>query len=329
MQITILTEPEIRQCVGMDLEAVAAVEGGFSALAKGRATIPPIMQIEVDEHHGEVDVKSAYIEGLDSFAIKIASGYYENHKLGLPSGSGMMVLMNAQTGIPKAVLFDNGYLTDVRTGAAGAIAAKYLAPEKIEVAGVIGTGRQARFQIQALKLVREFSRLLVYGITPDEVERYLAEMGEELGVEVIRCDRAETLVQESEFVVTTTPSRTPIVRESWLHSGLHITAMGADSESKQELEAKSFSRADRVACDLKAQCFRFGELHHALKEGVISEQDEIIELGQLTSGETRGRVSGDEITICDLTGVGIQDTAIARLAFETGMQAGLGHTIEF
>jgi ornithine cyclodeaminase len=119
------------------------------------------MRIDIEEHLGEVDVKSAYIHGLDSFAIKIASGFPENRKSGLPSGSGMMVLISAQTGLPLAVLLDNGYLTDVRTGIAGAIAAQYLAPELITNAGVIGSGVQARYQMQALKLVRDYQKLFV------------------------------------------------------------------------------------------------------------------------------------------------------------------------
>jgi ornithine cyclodeaminase len=328
MQITILTESELRTCVPLDHTAIDAVEVGFTALAEGRATIPPIMRVDVHEHKGEVDIKSAYIQGLDSFAIKIASGYYENHKLGLPSGSGMMVLIEASTGRPQAMLLDNGYLTDVRTGAAGAIAAKYLAPNAIEVAGVIGSGMQARFQIRALKLVRDFSRLLVYGLSEPEVDQYVTEMQQELGVTVKRAETAEAVVRGCDALVTTTPSKTPVVMAEWVHPGMHITAMGSDSEAKQELESEILKRADRLVCDLKSQCFRLGELHHALEGGLISEDDEIIELGDLTSGRIQGRSEPDDITVCDLTGVGIQDTAIARLAFEKGIEAGLGRVIE-
>jgi ornithine cyclodeaminase len=328
MQITILTESELRTCVPLDHTAIEAVEVGFTAIAEGRATIPPIMRVDVHEHKGEVDIKSAYIQGLDSFAIKIASGYYENHKLGLPSGSGMMVLIEASTGRPQAMLLDNGYLTDVRTGAAGAIAAKYLAPNAIEVAGVIGSGMQARFQIRALKLVRDFSRLLVYGLSEPEVDQYVTEMQQELGVTVKRAESAEAVVRGCDALVTTTPSKTPVVMAEWVHPGMHITAMGSDSEVKQELESEILKRADKLVCDLKSQCFRLGELHHALEGGLISEDDEIIELGDLTSGRIRGRSEPDDITVCDLTGVGIQDTAIARLAFEKGIEAGLGRVIE-
>lgn len=328
MAVTILTESEIRRCVGMDQEAIEIVEDGFTRLANGMATIPPIMRVDIPENKGEVDVKTAYIRGLDSFAIKIASGFFENYRLGLPSGSGLMVIVSAKTGVPEALMLDNGYLTNVRTGAAGAIAAKYLAREKIDTAGVIGTGAQARYQMMALKLVRDFRRLMIYGIIPEEVEQYASEMAPVLGVEITKAEDAEAVVRGSDVVVTTTPSHDPYLKAQWLHPGLHITAMGADAEEKQELHADVLRHADLLACDRKSQCFRLGELHHGLEEGIIPQDDEIIELGQLSSGQKPGRRSDEEITICDLTGVGVQDTVIALLAYRKATEKGLGEPIE-
>jgi ornithine cyclodeaminase len=327
MKVTILTEAELRKCVGMDQEAIAVVEDGFTRLANGEVTIPPITRVDIPENKGEVDVKTAYIRGRDSFAIKIASGFFENYLLGLPSGSGMMVLVSAKTGIPEAVLLDNGYLTNVRTGAAGAVAASYLAREKIDTAGVIGSGTQARYQMMALKLVRDFRRLIIYGIVPAEVEQYASEMAPVLGVEIVKAKDAETVVRGSDIVVTTTPSRAPYLRAEWLHQGLHITAMGSDAEEKQELYADVLRHGDFLVCDLKSQCFRLGELHHGLEEGTIS-QDEIVELGELTSGQKQGRRYDEQITICDLTGVGVQDTVIALLAYQRALERGLGVQIE-
>lgn len=329
MQVTILTEGEIRQCVDMDQEAIAVVGDGFTRLANGQATIPPIMRVDIPENRGEVDVKTAYLRGQDSFAIKIASGFFENYLLGLPSGSGMMVLVSSKTGVPEAVLLDNGYLTNVRTGAAGAVAARYLAREKIDTAGVIGSGTQARYQMVGLKLVRDFQKLMVYGIVSDEVEQYASEMGPMLGVDIVKAKDAETVVRGSDVVVTATPSRDPYLRAEWLHPGLHITAMGSDAEEKQELCADTLTRADLLSCDLKSQCFRLGELHHGLEEGAIYQDDEIIELGELTSGRKQGRTHAEQITICDLTGVGVQDTVIALLAYRKAVEKGLGIQIEF
>ena len=183
MKVTILRENEIRECVGMNKEAVDAVALGFTRLVEEKVSLPPIIRVDVEANQGEVDIKTAYIEGLDHFAIKIASGFFNNPSIGLPYGSGMMVLMSAKTGFLEAVLLDNGYLTDLRTGIAGAIAAKYLAPAQITTAGVIGSGVQARYQIRGLRLVRDFQRLMVYGINPDDVERYASEMKQELGSE--------------------------------------------------------------------------------------------------------------------------------------------------
>lgn len=322
--ILVLNESDIRSCVSLDEVALDEVTKGFTALAKGHVTLPPILRIDVEENHGEVDVKTAYIQGLDSFAIKIAAGFFENRKLGLPTGSGMMILINAQTGNPLAILLDNGYLTDVRTGIAGAIAAKHLAPKEVKIVGVIGSGMQARYQIRALKLVRDFSFLMVYGIVDDEIDKYIDEISQKLNIEVIRADSVESVVKESNLVVTTTPSKEPYLRAEWLHTGLHITCMGSDSEDKQELFPDVFAKADRIACDIKSQVFRLGELHHALEAGVVSEYGEITELGELTSGASPGRQSKEQITVCDLTGVGVQDTQIARLAYQRAVEQGLG-----
>ena len=328
MSITILTEAEIRECVALDQEAISAVAEGFSRLANGEATLPPILRVDVPQHEGEVDVKTAYIHGLDSFAIKIASGIFDNYRLGLPTGSGMMVVVSAKTGFPEAVLLDNGYLTDVRTAAAGALAARYLGRKEIHTAGVIGAGMQARYQMKGLGQVRDFQRLMVWSPTPEHVERYVIEMSPVLGVEIVRAKDAETVVRSSELVVTTTPAHEPYLKAEWLHPGLHITAMGSDSEEKQELDARVLGRADLLVCDRKSQCFRLGELHHGLEEGVISQDDDILELGQLTSGQKGGRRSDDEITICDLTGVGVQDTAVALLACRKAAERGLGLQID-
>lgn len=324
MQITLLTESAIRECVVLDEHTVDVVEEGFTRLAKGEVTLPPIMRIDVPEYNGEVDVKTAYIHGWDDFAIKIASGFFKNRDLGLPTGSGMMLIVSAVTGYPKALLLDNGYLTDVRTGAAGAIAARYLAREEIDTVGVIGAGMQARYQMRALRLVRDFNRLMVYSLHRDEVELYADEMETELGVEVVVVDHPQWVVRESEVVVTATPSRKPYLRSEWLHPGLHITCMGSDAEEKQELFPDVLGRADLLVCDQISQCYRLGELHHALDVGVIHSDDEIIELGDLTAGIKLGRQREDQITICDLTGVGVQDTAIALLAYERAIERGLG-----
>jgi ornithine cyclodeaminase len=326
--VIIFQEREIKQHVQINQDVISVVEDAFSSLAAGKVQMPPIMRVDIPENNGEVDVKTAYIQGVDKFCIKISAGFFNNYQKGLPSGNGMMLLISAETGVPQAVLLDNGYLTDVRTAAAGAVAAKYLARENIERVGVIGAGAQARFQMMSLKQVRNFKEIHVYGPTPERLKQFAQDIEQALGVKVVIAPSVEAVVKESEVVVTTTPAKTPIIKTEWLHPGLHITAMGSDAEHKQELEATALGRADVLVCDVKSQCFRLGELHHGLEEGTITLESDIVELGELTSGRKNGRTHDNQITICDLTGTGVQDTAIALYAFNEMMVKGLGIRLE-
>jgi ornithine cyclodeaminase len=310
--IRILNEKEIRGIVSLDSSVIEAIETAFSELDNGNALVPPIMMIPVPEKTGEVDIKSAYIKGYNQLAVKVASGFFENPGLGLPSQSGQMLVISAETGFLQGVLLDNGYLTQVRTGAAGAVAAKYLAPQQVETVGVIGSGVQARFQMEALMQVRPFSSIRMFSLDSDgDKDRYVRDMRQMLKVEVVKSPSVEAVVKESSIVVTTTPARRGFVKSQWLHPGLHITAMGSDTEEKQELEADVLAGADLVACDLKSQSFRLGELRSALEQNLMTEDSAVVELGAIINGKARGRSDDRQITVCDLTGVGVQDTMIA------------------
>ena len=327
MKVVILTETELRKAVTIDHETVAAIEKAFGRLAEGNVNMPPIMHIEVPEFEGDVDIKSAYVQGLESFAVKIGAGFFNNYRLGLPNSPAMMVVISAKTGMAEAILLDNAYLTDVRTGAAGAVAAKHLAPEIVETVGQIGTGAQGRYQMAGMKTVRDYKRILAFDLDQDRLATYVKEMTALLGVEVVACSDAANVVQNSSVVVTSTPAREPYLKSDWLHPGLHITCMGADLPEKQEVETDVLAQADLLVCDYKSQCFKMGELHHGIATGLISEDSDIIELGQITCGKKTGRTKEDQITICDLTGTGAQDTAIAVLALKKAATLGLGQAI--
>jgi ornithine cyclodeaminase len=328
MLVTILTEKELRKCIVLDHEVIEAIDEAFTWLAEGKVFMPPIMHIPVPENYGDFDFKSAHAHGLESLAVKLGAGFFENHKIGLPNATAMVVLLDAKTGFAKAVLLDNGYLTDVRTGAAGAVAAKHLARENVESIGVVGAGAQGRYQILGLQLVRNFKRLMVYDLDEMQVKKYIQEMCKKLDVEVIPALDVGTVFQNSDIVVTTTPARIPYVKAEWLRPGMHITCMGADLPEKQELEPEVLELADVLVCDRKSQCFKMGELHHGLEAGVIPEDSGIVELGEVTSGRIKGRLSEDQITICDLTGTGIQDTAISLLAYKKATEMGLGLKVD-
>jgi ornithine cyclodeaminase len=326
--VRVVPEKQLLEHIKLDHDAVAEIERGFVRLDEGKATVPPIMMIPVPHLQAEVDIKAAYVEGLESLAVKVASGFFLNPEKGLPSQSGQMLVIDAETGFLQAVLLDNGYLTQVRTGAAGAVAARYLAPASAEQVGVIGAGVQARFQMRALSLERDIKTIRTFSLDDDDVrDAYVRDMKSELGVEVIKAASVEEVVKESSVIVTTTPSRTPFLRAEWLHPGLHITTMGSDTEEKKETHPEVAATVDLLVCDLKAQSFRLGELRSALAAGTITEDGPIVELGSLARGNHPGRTEESQITMCDLTGVGVQDTMIATRAYTIAQEKNLGEEI--
>jgi ectoine utilization protein EutC len=322
--IVILREAELRKCVKLDLDAVAVVENAFRLLATAKVIMPAILSMEIPEENGEVDVKTAYIPGLERFAIKVSPGFFNNPKIGLPSLNGLMIVFSARTGLVEALLLDNGYLTDLRTAAAGAVAARHLAPSTVEIAGVIGAGAQARLQIEAAHLVHNFKRVLVWGRDAGKAKACAADITASIGIPASAAS-AEAVVRESQLVITATPAREPIVRAEWLHPGLHVTAMGSDQAGKNEIQAQAIGRADLYVCDRVSQAERLGELRAARASGFLNT---VVppELGEIIAGR-RGRTSEAEITICDLTGTGAQDTAIANHAMQAAKVAGAGIVI--
>ncbi len=311
--IPIIEEAELRRRVTPAV-AVGAMREVFRADGEGRTTVPPVVNLQIPGTHGEFHVKTAHVAGVPHVAVKVASGFYDNPAKGLPSGSGLMAVFDAATGLPVALLFDNGYLTDVRTGAAGAVAAECLARRAIGTVGVIGTGVQGRMQVACLREVRAFDRLVAWSPIRDELDRYCEEMRATWGVETRAAAGPEEVCRAADLLVTATPARQPLVRADWLRPGLHVTALGADTPGKQELDAACLARADLVVVDRLAQCAAFGELHGALEAGLLATGDVHAELGAVVAGRRPGRAADDQITIADLTGVGFQDTAIASAA---------------
>jgi ornithine cyclodeaminase len=295
--------------------AVEAMREAFRADGEGRTHVPAVINLEVPHARGEFHVKTAFIEGVPHIAVKVASGFYDNPAKGLPSGSGLMAVFDASTGFPVAMLFDNGFLTDIRTGAAGAVAADVLAPSTVAIVGVLGSGLQARHQVHCLRVVRSFSRLVAWSPNRAHVQSYCDEM-RLAGYDAAEAPDAETVCREADVLITVTPSRAPLVKTEWLHPGQHVTAVGSDSPGKQELEAACLECADILVVDRYAQCAAFGELRHALDAGLLTRHDVHGELGQVVAGVKAGRTRNDQITIADLTGVGFQDTAIASKALQ-------------
>ena len=311
--IPIIEEAALRAAV-TPAKAVDVTREAFKADGEGRTRVPAVINLDIPSARGEFHVKTAHIEGVPHIGIKIASGFYDNPSKGLPSGSGLIALFDAVTGLPTALLIDNGFLTDIRTGAAGAVAADYLAKQTITTVGVIGSGIQARFQVRCLRVARAFSRIVAWSPTPSRLEAYCAEMAAE-GYDVTGASGPEQVCATADVLITATPARDPIVKAAWLRPGVHVNAMGADAPGKRELEADCFDIADLVVVDRYAQCAAFGELKCALEAALLTRHDVHAELGEIAAGRKTGRTSDQQITIADLTGVGFQDTAIASAAF--------------
>ena len=317
----LLSEHDLRACVALDLESIAAVEQAFRLLATSAVAMPPILRLDVSEHNGEVDVKTAYLPGVPRFAIKVSPGFFDNPTLGLPSLNGLMVLLSAQTGLLDALLLDNGYLTAVRTAAAGAVAAKWLARKNASCVALLGAGEQARLQLAALRLVRDIREVRIWARDPAQAQAFAAELE---GVRASAAPSIDAALAGADIAVTTTPSREPLLQARHLHPGLHITAMGSDAEHKNEIAPAALALADLYVADRLSQTRVLGELHHALVGGAVSDESAFAELGQVIAGLHPGRTDAEQVTLCDLTGTGVQDTAIASFAFDRARAAGKG-----
>jgi ornithine cyclodeaminase len=284
--VKVIGEDQLREMV-KEAEGLAAVETAFRALAEGRVVQPPPLGMDLEDVRGEVHVKGAFLQGEAVFALKVASGFYLNPGKGLPTGSGLVLVFDSSTGFPLGLLQDNAYLTELRTGAAGALATRLLAPDRSLRVAVLGAGSQARYQLRAIAQV-----IPVRGTT-----------------------QVEDAVAGADLVVTVTPARKPILELPWLAPGATVVAVGSDGPEKQELAAEILGAADKVVVDSRSQCLALGETHHAVSAGLMAPEDIHGELGEVLLGNRPGR-EGDELIVCDLTGVGAQDAAMAGVVWE-------------
>ncbi|WP_417579622.1 ectoine utilization protein EutC [Pelagibacterium sp.] len=326
--VQILTEADLRTLVPLDLEALDCVESAFVALAGGDVVMPPILRLDIAEANGEVDVKTAYVPGLDSFAIKMSPGFFDNPRLGLASTNGLMVVLSAKTGLLEALLLDNGYLTDVRTAAAGAVAAKHLSRVDSESVAIIGAGMQAKLQLEALALVRPIKKAVIWARDRNKAEDLARHASQTLKIAALVASSPEAAVRGADVIVTTTPATAPLVMADWIEPGQHLTAMGSDAEHKNEIDPALVKKADVYIADRLSQTRLLGELHHAIATGHVDDDAVFSELGEVIAGTGAGRTDPNQITFVDLTGTGVQDTAIATLARTRAQTSGAGTLIQ-
>ena len=286
---------------------VDACERAFVAYSSGGAELPGVIHLDVPEARGEIHVKAGHLHGAPYYAVKAASGFYD---LEPPAIDGLVIVFDARDGSPAALLLDGGYLTDLRTGAAGGVAARYLAPERVERVAVLGTGAQARQQVDALAEVRPgFTEVRVWGRDPTKARRAAGDIASRHGegCAVNDLPTVPEAVEGADVVITCTAAREPLVEAAWVAPGAHVTAVGSDGPGKQELDPAIVRAADVLVVDSLDQCSRLGELQHAPDQAARA-----VELGAVCAGDAPGRAGEAQLTVCDLTGVGVQDVAAAN-----------------
>jgi len=301
-----------------EIDTVRLMEEAFAAYSDGRAVVPPVGELIFDDPPGETHIKYGYIRGGDHYVIKVASGFYDNPKLGLSSSQGVMLLFSQKTGAFEAALLDEGHLTNVRTAAAGAVAAKHLARRDLRGIGILGGGIQARMQLEYLADVIACRRVRAWTYDPSEIEPYL-EHFDDSDFEIEFAGSPEEVAAVSDLIVTTTISTSPLLMADWIQPGTHITAMGSDTAEKIELDPALSGKADRVVVDSVAQSKSRGEVFRAVEAGELSRKH-VVELGSVVSGTASGRSDNQQITVCDLTGVAVQDLMIAQGVYDEVIQ---------
>jgi len=321
----VLKLDEIKRLIDIP-QLILEIEAGFVLYSEDKVVVPPVGFLHFDQPPGDVHIKYGFVKGDDFYVLKMASGFYDNAKLGLSVADGLILVFSQQTGHLKLILLDEAWLTDMRTAAAGAVVAKHLAPDTVRHIGIVGTGVQARLQLELLKDVVDCQSCIVWGRDASKVQGMIEDLQrnetiQAWGLDIKAVPQIDDLVSQCNVIVTTTSAREALIRADQVQKGTHITAMGSDDHGKQELEAELLAKADRVVADSISQCVDHGECFYAVKENLI-EESSILELGTVIKNPELGRTSEDQITVVDLTGVAIQDIQIAKMVNQV-LQAGV------
>ena len=320
MEILWLTEEIVRSLLTMD-EAIIAVEKAFHDHGMGQTQMPPKSYLYFTRYGGDLRTMPAYLEGQDLAGVKIVNVHTRNQEIGLPTVMALLVLNSSRTGAPLAIMGAT-YLTSMRTGAAGAVAARTLARQNSQVVGIIGAGVQARTQLLGLSRHFQIEQVIVSDSSLERAQSFEGDVRPYLNCECLTTASPEDACQ-CDILVTTTPSRRPVVQDKWIKPGTHINAIGADARGKQELESSLTKRAKVVVDDL-TQAVHSGEVNVPISEGLLAPQDIYAQIGEILTGKKPGRISDEEITIFDSTGLGIQDVAAGNAVYKKALNTGLG-----
>ncbi|AKB85775.1 alanine dehydrogenase [Methanococcoides methylutens] len=323
MDVLWLEQNDVRSLLDLS-DAMDAVEKAFEQHGRKKVQMPSKSYLYFESHNGDLRTMPAYLEEQDVAGVKIVNVHPDNRQKGLPTVMALFVLNSTETGAPLAVM-DASLLTDIRTGAAGGIAAKHLARPESSVLGLVGSGNQARTQLLAIANVFDLQEVKVYSAHEERAEQFKQEMECKSGCAITVCSSIEE-VCDCDILVTVTPVRDPIVKSEWIKPGTHINAIGADATGKEELEASLLLRS-RVVVDDMAQASHSGEVNVPLSGGVITADDICCELGEVIGGPKSGRLNNSDITIFDSTGLAIQDVATALLVYNAAKKKGVGKNL--
>jgi len=323
MKVSLITRREIERIVSMK-ELMGAMEDAFRAKAMGRVQMPTKLYITLPD--GDYRTMMAYVPDLEMACVKIVNVHPNNpEKHGLPTVMATIILIDPENGRPLAIM-DGTYLTGMRTGATGGVAAKHLARKNSRIIGMVGAGTQARTQLMALNEVFKIEEVRVCSKTRVESEKFAEDM-EHLGLNILVKEGVEETVRGCDIIVTTTPVTSPLVRNQWVEEGMHINAIGADAPGKEELDPEILKRAKVVVDDYEQAC-HYGELNVPVSKGIFKREQIHAELGEIIAGRKAGRTSDDEVTVFDSTGLAIQDLAAAALVYRKARKLGITSEID-
>jgi alanine dehydrogenase len=312
----ILDDKTIKKLVNIK-QSIGCIERAFREYAQKKAQMPAKIYLDLKKYSGDFRAMPAYLGGLDSCMLKWVNVHAGNKRIGLPTVMAIIILSDPKTGFPLAIM-DGTYATSLRTAAAGAVAAKYCAHKDSRIVGLVGCGAQAKAQLTALRTLFKINEVRVWGHKPSIVKEFLSQMKMKKEM-MISAKNIQECVRDCDIVVTTTPSRRPIVKFNWLKPGVHINAIGADAPGKQELDPGILKSA-RIIIDHWEQASHSGEINVPLKRKLITKKDIYADIGEIVTGKKKGRVRKGEITVFDSTGLAIQDVAIATLIYRMAIR---------
>jgi len=322
----VLSEENVKSLVTIE-DALEAVELAFRERARGHAQMPPKMYLNYQKYNGDLRTMPAYLENLDISAVKVVTVHPGNSRFGLPTVNATILLVDPKDGQLLSIM-SGGFITALRTGAAGGIAAKYLAIKKPTKIGFVGAGFQARTQLSALLNICDgLKEIRVWDIRPEAATNFVTEIKAKTRISnVCSVNDVKTVVGDADIVVTTTPSTKPLVMNDWVNSGTHFNCIGADAPGKEELDP-AILRRSKLVIDDWMQASHSGEINVPVSSGILARDNVWAELGEVVAGLKPGRTSENEITVFDSTGLAIQDAAVAEIVYRRALEKKVGNYV--